>query len=80
MTPAKKTFRWTFLIFLGLGILLGLIKLVAPDAASVTINGEQKTGVEALLWATALGAGFGLFFGLILAGIVKLATRGTRPA
>lgn len=77
MSPAKKTFRWIFLIFLGLGVLLGLVKLIAPDAASITLNGQEMSGLAALATAAGIGAGLGLFFGLIIAGIVKLATRGS---
>jgi predicted DNA repair protein MutK len=69
-----------FLACLGLGILVGLIKLVAPDYASVELNGEQVTGVAALVTAAAIGAVLGLIFGLIIAGIVKLATRGRKKA
>ena len=80
MTHARKSFWWVFLACLGLGILVGLIKLVAPDYASVELNGEQVTGVAALVTATAIGAVLGLIFGLIIAGIVKLATRGRKKA
>lgn len=75
MTPAKKTFRWIFLIGLGLGILLGLLKIVAPESASVTWNGEELSGLPALALAAGIGAFFGLLFGLIVAGIVALVTR-----
>jgi len=78
MTPAKKAFRWTFLIFLGLGILMGLLKQVAPNAVTITINEVEQTGFAALAWSTGFGAGLGIFFGLIVALIVKLATRGTQ--
>ncbi|SDB13613.1 hypothetical protein [Bauldia litoralis] len=80
MTPAKKAFRWVFGICLGLGVLLGLVKLVAPDAASVTWNGAEMTGLGAIAVAGGIGAFFGLIFGLIIAGIVKLATRGSAKA
>lgn len=75
MTPARKAFRWIFLIFLGLGVLLGLVKMIAPDAASVTWNGEELTGLPALALSAGIGAFFGLLFGLIVAGIVALVTR-----
>ena len=78
MTPAKKAFRWTFVVLLGLGVLLGLIKMIAPDAASVTLNGQEMTGLSALATAAGIGAVLGLIFGLIIAGIVKLATRGSK--
>ncbi|MCB1497091.1 MAG: hypothetical protein KDJ86_14985 [Bauldia sp.] len=77
MSPAKKAFRWVFGICLGLGVLLGLVKIVAPDAASVTWNGQEMTGIGALLVGGGLGAVFGLIFGAIIAGIVWLATRGS---
>ena len=77
MSPAKKAFRWIFLIFLGLGVLLGLIKLIAPDAASITFNGQEMSGLAGLATAAGIGAGLGLFFGLIIAGIGQLATRGS---
>lgn len=75
MTPAKKAFRLVFLICLGLGLILWLVKLVAPDAASITWNGEELSGLPALALALGLGVFFGLIFGLIVAGIVKLVTR-----
>ena len=53
MSPA----RLVFLVILGLGIAMGLIigtiKMVAPDAANVTFNGAEVTGWPALSWATA---------------------------
>lgn len=75
MTPAKKAFRWIFLIFLGLGVLLGIIKMIAPDVATITWNGEDMTGIGAVLVSGGIGAVFGLIFGGISALIVKLATR-----
>ena len=46
MTPA----RWTFVVIFGLGLLMGLviglINLVAPDAANVTLNGAKVTGID----------------------------------
>ena len=38
MSPAKKAFRWIFGIGLGLGLLLGLVKIISPESASVTWN------------------------------------------
>lgn len=72
MSPARKTFVWVFLVCLALGVLLGVVKLVAPDAASVRLNGEEVTGMTALLTASGLGGGFGLLFGLIGAGLIAL--------
>ena len=75
MSPARKAFLWVFLAGLGLGIVLGVAKLVAPDAVSVTWNGEQMTGIAAVLTGAFSGGLPGLIFGLIVAGIVKLVTR-----
>ena len=75
MTPAKKAFLLVLLICLGLGLLAWLVKLVAPDAVSMTWNGAALTGLPALALVLGLGAFFGLIFGLIVAGIVKLVTR-----
>ena len=75
MTPAKKAFRWVFIVCFGFGILVGVIKLIAPDAASVTLNGEEVTGINAVLTSGVLGAVLGVIFGAIISVIVKLATR-----
>jgi uncharacterized membrane protein YhaH (DUF805 family) len=80
MSPARKAFFWVFLACLAIGIVIGVMKLVAPDSASVTLNGEEVTGMTALITSGAIGGGLGLFFGLIIAGIVKLATRGSKKA
>jgi hypothetical protein len=75
MSPA----RWTFVIILGLfltlGLLMGLINLVAPDALTITLNDERVTGMTGFWTALGVGAGLGLILGLIIAGIVALCTR-----
>ena len=75
MTPA----RWTFVIIFGLGILMGLvigiINLVSPDAANVVLNGEKVTGMTGFWTALLSGAIPSAIFGLIIAGIVALFTR-----
>ncbi len=80
MSAARKT----FLVIFGLGILLGLvigtIKMVAPDAANVTLNGEQVTGWTAFFTALVSGAVPAAIFGLIVGGIVKLFTRKPKRA
>lgn len=78
MSPARKAFLWVFGMALGLGVLVGAIELVAPDMASVTLNGEDVTGMAGFLTSTAIGGGVGLILALIIGGIVKLATRGSR--
>lgn len=75
MTPAKKAFRLVFLIFVGLGLIGWLLKLVAPDAISITWNEQPVSGLPALLVSLGVSAFFGLIFGLVVAGIVKLVTR-----
>jgi len=75
MTPA----RWTFVVIFGLGLLIGLvigiINLVAPDAANVTLNGAKVTGMTGFWTALLSGAIPAGTFGLIIAGIVALFTR-----
>jgi len=75
MTPA----RWTFTIIFGLGVLMGLvigiINLVSPDAANVVMNGEKVTGMTGFWTALLSGAIPSAIFGLIIAGIVALFTR-----
>jgi hypothetical protein len=80
MSPARKTFLWVFVIALGIGLLVGVIELIAPDMASVTLNDRDVTGVAGFLTATAIGGVVGLILGLIIGGIVKLATRGYKKA
>jgi hypothetical protein len=76
MSPARKAFSWVFGVALVIGILVGIGELVAPDAVSVTLNGRDVTGFAGLVTSTAIGAAVGLILALIVAGIVKLATRG----
>lgn len=75
MTPA----RWTFVVVLGLSLLLGLsigiVNLINPEAANITLNDQNVTGMTGF-WTALLSAGIpGLIFGLIIAGIVALFTR-----
>jgi hypothetical protein len=75
MTPA----RWTFVVIFGLGLAIGLIigitELVAPDLATVTLNGQDATGMTGFWTALMSGAIPGLIFGLLIMGIVALFTR-----
>ncbi len=75
MTPA----RWTFVVILGLSLLMGLgigiTELVAPNVSTVTLNGEDVTGMTGFWTALLSSAIPGLIFGLIVAGIVALFTR-----
>ena len=80
MTPA----RWTFLVIFGLslvsGLLIGIMNLVNPDSANITLNGAKVTGMTGFWTALISGAIPGLIFGLIIAGIVALFTRKKKPA
>jgi hypothetical protein len=80
MTPA----RWTFLAIFGLSLVIGLVigitELVAPDASTVTLNGQDVTGMTGFWTALISGAVPGLIFGLIVAGIVALFTRKKKAA
>ena len=75
MTPA----RWTFVIVFGLGLLtglgIGITELVAPNASTVTLNGQDVTGMTGFWTALLSGSIPGLIFGLVVAGIVALYTR-----
>jgi len=75
MTPARWTFVGIFGLSLALGLLIGIINLINPDAANVMLNGEKVTGMTGF-WTSLMSAGIpGLIFGLIIAGIVALFTR-----
>ena len=80
MTPA----RWTFLAIFGLslviGLLIGIMNLVNPDSANITLNGAKVTGMTGFWTALISGAVPGLIFGLIVAGIVALFTRKKKAA
>ena len=75
MTPA----RWTFVIIFGLslaiGLVIGITELVAPNVSTVSLNGQDVTGMTGFWTALVSGAVPGLIFGLIVAGIVALFTR-----
>ena len=75
MSPARKAFLLVFLGSVALGILIGALKMVSPESASVTLNGDEVTGVKALITSTVISAIPGVILGLIVAGIVKLVTR-----
>ncbi len=80
MTPARKTFLWIVGGLAGFGLLLGVANLVAPDAVSVTWNGENVEGINSLWVGLVSGAIPGIMFGLIGAGIAALFVRGKKPA
>ena len=80
MTPA----RWTFVVIvglsLGIGLLIGILNLINPDWANISLNGAKVTGMTGFWTALISGAVPGLIFGLIVAGIVALFTRKKKAA
>ena len=76
--------RWTFVVIFGLsiaiGLLIGIMNLVNPDAANITLNGAKVTGMTGFWTALMSGAIPGLIFGFIVAGIVALFTRKKKAA
>ena len=80
MTPA----RWTFLVFFGIGLLsglwVGISELVNPAGTSVTLNGQDVTGMSGFLTALIIALVLWSIFGLIVAGIVALFTRKKKTA
>ncbi len=80
MSPARKVFFVIFGLGLAFGAGIGLLNLVAPDAASVELNGEQVEGMTAF-WTSMFSGGVpGFIFGLIGAGITALFTRKNKKA
>jgi hypothetical protein len=80
VTPA----RWTFAIIFGgcllLGLGMGLVNLIWPGTANITLNDQPATGMTGV-WVALMAWGIpGLIFGLIIAGIVALFTRRKKAA
>jgi len=80
MTPARWTFVVIFGLSLAIGLLIGIMNLVNPDSANITLNGAKVTGLTGFWTALLSGAVPGLIFGLIVAGIVALFTRRKKAA
>ena len=80
MTPARWTFVVIFGLSLAMGLVIGIINLVNPDAANITLNGAKVTGMTGFWTALMSSAIPGLIFGLIVAGIVALFTRRKKAA
>jgi hypothetical protein len=80
MTPARWTFVVIFGLSLAIGLLIGIMNLVNPDSANITLNGAKVTGMTGFWTALMSGAIPGLIFGLIVAGIVALFTRRKKAA
>ena len=75
MTPARLTFLVILGLAIALGLAIGIVELVAPDMAQVSLNGEDVTGMTGFWTALLSGAIPGAVIGLIVAGIVALFTR-----
>ncbi len=75
MSLAKKVFFGVFGASLLLGLLMGLLNLVLPEAVSISLNGENVEGLSALWTSIFVSAIPGLIFGLIAAGVTALFTR-----
>ena len=69
-----------FGLSLAIGLLIGIMNLVNPDSANITLNGAKVTGLTGFWTALLSGAVPGLIFGLIVAGIVALFTRRKKAA
>ncbi|MBU1175797.1 MAG: hypothetical protein KKH72_10390 [Alphaproteobacteria bacterium] len=81
MTPARKTFVWILGLATGLGLLLGIANVFAPDAVSVTWNEENVEGLNSIWVGLFSGLIPGLMLSLFAAGIVAIFTRGrNKPA
>ncbi len=80
MTPA----RWTFVVVTGIGLLMGLwtgiSELVNPAGTSVTLNGQDMTGIGGFFTALVISLIVWGILGLIIAGIVALFTRKKKTA
>ena len=75
MAKPKKVFFIIAGLGFGLGAVMGLVNLVAPDAVSVSLNDENVEGMTAL-WTSLLSGGLpGIIFGLIGAGIAAVFGR-----
>lgn len=76
--------RWTFVVFVGIGVLMGLwtgiTELINPAAANISFNGQDMTGFPGLVAAVIISAIVWAIVGLIVAGIVALFTRRKKPA
>lgn len=78
MSLARKVFFGVFLVGTAIGLLIGIIELVAPELSTVTLNDQDVTGMTGFWTALISGAVPGLVFALIAAGITKLVTRNKR--
>lgn len=75
MTTSRKVFFSVLGVFLIFGLVVGLINVVAPDASSVNMNGEELEGWGSVPVSMGIWGVFGLIVGLIASGITALFTR-----
>ena len=80
MTPARWMFLAIFGLSIAIGLLIGIMNLVNPDWANISLNCAKLTGMTGFWTALISGAIPGLIFGLIVAGIVALFTRKKKTA
>lgn len=78
MSLARKVFLVVFGLGIAVGLIIGVIELVAPEVSSVTLNDQDVTGMTGFWTALVSGAVPGLIIGLIAAGITKLFMRNRR--
>lgn len=71
--------RKLFLIILAIsavgGTITGLINVVSPQTASISLNGEEIEGWASLPVSIGVNMIFGVIIGLIAAGIASLFSR-----
>lgn len=75
MSLARKVFLGVFLLGTAIGLIIGIVELVAPEVSTVTLNDQDVTGMTGFWTALLSGAVPALIFGLIAGGITKLVTR-----
>ncbi len=75
MSTAKKVFLWIFGASILLGLVLGVVNLIVPEAVSVSLNDKNVEGLKALLTALFSAAIPGIIFGLFAAGITAIFSK-----
>jgi len=78
MSFPKKIFLLFVIIGLAMGINIGITKIISPESASVTLNGQQVEGIKALIVSAVLGMIPGAIIGIFAAGFAALLIRHKR--
>jgi len=78
MSFPKKVFLLFVIIGLAMGINIGITKMISPESASVSLNGEQVEGMKALVVSAVLGMIPGAIIGIFAAGFTSLFIRHRR--